>query len=508
MSPLLCLILLPVAGAILAMAGFPARKMAITAAALNLLACVAILASFQGDKTGYQFLSSCPVLPSLGISFTLGADGLSLVMLLLSTVVTLAAVTVARAPQTNAPWFYASLLFISAGAIGAFASVDAFFFYMFHELALIPTFLLIGIWGLGDRQTAAWKITIYLAFGSFVLLIGLIGLYLAMPVGARSFDMRAMAEHAKLGTLFAHDTVHSFSIFGFEYLSITHAQIIYLLLFLGFGVLVSLFPFHTWAPQAYASAPAPAAMLHAGVLKKFGLYGIMRLVTPIFPPHVAAPFNTLLLVLLLGNILYVGFVTISQRKLDLMLGYSSVMHMGYIFLGILSWNALGLTGAAFMLVAHGLSIAALFALSGELRERTGTLDFSEMGGLAKAMPTFGLLFGFAAMAAIGLPGFANFAGELMVFFGAFSAGVRSSPGFNAFQIATVIGLWGVVISAVYMLRAYRRIFMGPLVDRWKSLADIAPLPKLCVAGLILLLLVVGFYPQLLLHLISPALIRP
>ena len=132
MSPLLCLILLPVAGAILAMAGFPARKMAITAAALNLLACVAILASFQGDKTGYQFLSSCPVLPSLGISFTLGADGLSLVMLLLSTVVTLAAVTVARAPQTNAPWFYASLLFISAGAIGAFASVDAFFFYMFH----------------------------------------------------------------------------------------------------------------------------------------------------------------------------------------------------------------------------------------------------------------------------------------------------------------------------------------------------------------------------------------
>ena len=508
MSPLLALILLPVAGAVFGIAGFPARKTAITAAALNLLVSVALLASYQFAQGGYQFLSSCPVLPSLGISFTLGADGLSLAMLVLSTVVTLAAVCVARAPQTNAPWFYASLLFISAGAIGAFASVDAFFFYMFHELALIPTFLLIGIWGSGDRQTAAWKITVYLALGSFVLLIGLIGLYLSQPLGARSFDMRAIAEHAQMGTLFAHDTVHSFSIFGFEYLSITHAQIVYLLLFLGFGVLVSLFPFHTWAPQAYASAPAPAAMLHAGVLKKFGLYGILRLVTPIFPPHIAGPFNTLLLVLLLGNILYVGLVTISQRKLDLMLGYSSVMHMGYIFLGIVAWNEIGLTGAAFMLIAHGLSIAALFALSGELRERTGTLDFTELGGLAKAIPTFGLLFGFAVMASIGLPGFANFAGELMVFFGAFSAGVPVPDRFNDFQIATVIAVWGVVISAVYMLRAYRRIFLGPLADRWKSLTDIAPLPKLCVVGLILLLLVVGFYPQLLIHLISPALIRP
>ena len=510
MSPsylLLLPIILPIAGAIFAIAGFPARRMAVTAAALNLLVSVAILASYQFDKGGFQMLMSFPVVPSLGISFTLGVDGLSLAMLLLSTVVTLAAVCVARSPQTNAHWFYASLLFISAGAIGAFVSVDAFFFYMFHELALLPTFLLIGIWGSGDRQAAAWKITIYLAFGSFVLLIGLIGLYLAQPVGARSFDMRAIAEHAQLGTLFAHDTVHSFSIFGFEYLSITWSQIVYLLLFLGFGVLVSLFPFHTWAPQAYASAPAPAAMLHAGVLKKFGLYGILRLVTPVFPPHIAGPLNTFLLVLLLGNILYVGLVTISQRKLDLMLGYSSVMHMGYIFLGILAWNQIGLTGAALMLVAHGLSVAALFALNGELRERTGTLEFSELGGLAKSMPIFGLLFGFATMASIGLPGFANFAGELMVFFGAFSAGTHKGGGFNNFQITTVIAVWGVVISAVYMLRAYRRIFMGPLADRWKSLADIATLPRFCVTGLIVLLLVAGFFPQILIKLIASAIIR-
>ena len=239
-----------------------------------------------------------------------------------------------------------SLLFVSAGVIGAFASIDVFFFYMFHELALVPTFLLIGIWGSGDRQAAAWKVTIYLAFGSFVLLIGLIGLYLSLPETDRSFDMRRIVELASSGAAQPQAAT-------------------YLLLFLGFGILVSLFPFHTWAPQAYASAPAPAAMLHAGVLKKFGLYGILRLVTPVFPPEIAAPFNTLLLVLILGNILYCGYVTISQRKLDLMLGYASVMHMGYLFLGILSWKTLGVAGAAIMLVAHGLSIAALFALSGE-----------------------------------------------------------------------------------------------------------------------------------------------
>ncbi len=489
MSPLLVLILLPIAAAALIISGFPARKTAVFGAALNVLAALWVFLSLDPAKEGFQFLFSVPVISALKIHLSLGADGLSAIMLLLSAVVTLAAVCVARTPEKAPSWFYASLLLISAGAIGAFASIDVFFFYMFHELALIPTFLLIGIWGSGDRQTAAWKITIYLAFGSFVLLIGLIGLFLSMPEATRTFDMRGIVEQAANGTLVPHWSV-------------------YLLLVFGFGILVSLFPFHTWAPQAYASAPAPAAMLHAGVLKKFGLYGLLRVVTPVFPPEVSEPFNNLLLVLFIGNILYVGLVTISQRKLDLMLGYSSVMHMGYIFLGILSWKTLGLTGAALMLVAHGLSVSALFALNGELRERTGVLDFSELGGLAKAMPSLGLLFGFATMAAIGLPGFANFAGELMIFFGAFSAGDPIRNCFNNFQIATVIAVWGVVISAVYMLRAYRRIFMGPIADKWKALPDIAPLPRLCITGLLVLLLVAGFFPQLLVSYIVPALNWP
>ncbi len=487
-SPLLCLVVLPIAGAILIIAGTQARHTAVLASVLNFLASLIIFGMCKPTE-GYQFVSSYPVVPSLGIHFTLGADGLSVAVLLMSTAVTLAAICVARTPPKNGNWFYASLLLISAGAIGAFASLDTFFFYMFHELALIPTFLLIGIWGSGDRQAAAWKVTTYLAFGSFVLLIGLLGLYLSLPESERTFDMRRIAELASSGAAQPSATV-------------------YILIVLGFGILVSLFPFHTWAPQAYASAPAPAAMLHAGVLKKFGLYGIFRLILPVFPPNVSAPLNTLLLVLVLGNILYIGYVTISQRKLDLMLGYASVMHMGYLFLGLLTWKTLGLAGAALMLVAHGLSIAALFALSGELRERTGTLDFAELGGLAKVMPTFGLLFGFATMAAVGLPGFANFAAELMIFFGAFSAGVPVKVGFNEFQIATVVAVWGVVISAIFLLRSYRRIFMGPIGDKWKTLPDIGALPRICIAGLIFLLMLTGFFPQIVLNYVTPALIWP
>ena len=482
---LLLVIFCPIVAAIVIMAGAPARKTALVASVLTLATTLLLLASFHGSQRDFQHVSSLSLSPEWHLSFTTGLDGLSMVMVLLASIVTMAAVWFTGRIDRYENAFYACLLLISGGAIGAFASIDLFFFYAFHELALIPTFLLIGIWGSGNRTAAAWKITIYLAIGSFILLIGLILLYQSVPVESRSFDIRTLKTAAALGQISTDAQRH-----------------IYLLLLIGFGILISLFPFHTWAPEAYASAPPPAAMLHAGVLKKFGLYGLLRLAIPLLPDG-ARHWTNLLVVLLLGNIIYVGLVTIAQKRLDWMLGYSSVMHMGYIFLGIASANILGVTGATVLMFAHGLSIALLFAIAGELRRRTGTLVLDDLGGLGKVMPFAGLAFGLGAFAAIGLPGFANFAAEVMIFFGAFKNGWEMER-FHLFQIATVLGLWGVVISAVYMLRAYRKTFMGTLTARWKDLVDLRPGLRVPVTLLVGAALCYGFFPQSFVRIIAPA----
>src|SRR5712671_6776745 len=474
----------PIVAAVLIMLGAPARKTALAASVLTFAAALFLFASLDHRYADFQHVTSFSISPEWRLSFTTGVDGLSVMMVLLAAIVTLAAVWFAGAVERSENAFYACLLFISGGAIGAFASIDLFFFYAFHELALIPTFLLIGIWGSGNRVAAAWKITIYLAIGSFILLIGLILLYQSVPVESRSFDIRALKAAAAVGQISADAQRH-----------------IYLLLLIGFGILISLFPFHTWAPEAYASAPAPATMLHAGVLKKFGLYGLLRLAIPLLPEG-ARHWTPLLVVLLLGNIIYVGLVTIAQKRLDWMLGYSSVMHMGYILLGIASAGILGVTGAAVLMFAHGLSIALLFALAGELRQRTGTLVFDDLGGLARVMPFAGLAFGLGAFAAIGLPGFANFAGEIMIFFGAFKNG-WTMDGFHIFQIATLLALWGVVISTVFMLRAYRKTFMGTISEQLKQLVDLRPALRVPVTLLVGALLCYGFFPQAFVRMVAP-----
>lgn len=479
------IVLVPIIAAVLALLGAPARKIAFGAAIIQ--AVTALLALLSYDKGGpqFQFAQWHILAPEWNLKYFLAADGLSLVMLLLTGLVTLAAVWVTPTVEKRPNLFYGCVLLISGGAAGAFASQDLFFFYAFHELALIPTFLLIGIWGSGERQAAAWKITIYLALGSFILLIGLVDLYLAVPEKLRTLDMLQLQDIARQHLIPAGAQTRP-----------------YLLLLIGFGILVSLFPFHSWAPGAYASAPTPAAMLHAGVLKKFGLYGLIRVAVPLLPAG-AQHWANLLLILLVGNIIYIGLVTIAQKRLDLMLGYSSVMHMGYIFLGIAALNVIGVSGAAVLMFAHGLSIAALFAMAGILRQRSESLAFENFGGLGKAAPFLGAAFGCAAFAAIGLPGFANFASETMVFFGAFKPAVKDALVGN-FRIATGFALWGVVISAVYMLRAYKQIFMGEPVKSISSWPDVTGAARIPIILLIGALMITGFAPRTVLNFVKPS----
>jgi NADH-quinone oxidoreductase subunit M len=476
--------LAPIVAAIVILFGLPARRTAVIAAVVALASALIVFLGYDRGQAGYQFASALPLVPTWDLKFYIGVDGLSATLLLLTAIVGLAAVWIAPKVEEGENRYYACILLIAAGAAGAFASLDLFFFYAFHELALIPTFLMIGIWGSGNRQSAAWKITIYLSIGSIILLVGLIGLYLLPPAEQRTFDIVKLQQLASTG-VFAG----------------AGSKSVYLLILIGFGTLVSLFPFHTWAPQAYASAPVPVAMLHAGVLKKFGLYGLLRVALPIMP-EAARSWAWLLLILLAGNILFVGLATISQKQLDLTLGYSSVMHMGYIFLGIATYNIIGLNGAALLMLAHGLSIAALFAMCGELRKQTGTLNYQDLGGLGTRMPTLCFIFGMATFASIGLPGFANFASELLVFFGAFKNGTAGAA-FNEFEIVGTIALWGVVISAVYMLRAYRAIFMGEPQARWQSVKDMPMSVGWAVVLLVAALLVVGLLPRTVLDAVEP-----
>ncbi len=484
---LLLVIIAPLLAAAVIMLGGPARLVALTAAALTLVLSGLMFLGFGPNERGFRYVASFPISTELHLDFSIGADGLSLIMILLAAIVLLAAIWFTGKIERYENAFYSCLLLMGAGGIGAFASLNLFFFYGFHELALIPTFLLIGIWGSGNRQAAAWKVTIYLALGSFILLIGLIMLYRALPPGARTLDIRMLQAAA-------------------GQISPEAQSPIYLLLLLGFGTLISLVPFHTWAPEAYASAPAPAAMLHAGVLKKFGLYGLLRLAQPMLP-DAARQWSNLLLALLLANIIYIGFVTIAQRRLDWMLGYSSVMHMGYIFLGIASANLLGATGAALLMFGHGISIALLFAITGELRSRIPSLELNALGGLAKQLPIASFAFGLGTFAAIGLPGFANFAAEIMIVFGAFRNGFDLQH-FHFFQWATLLALWGVVMSAVYLLRAYRRVFFGsspePVLGASNAMGDLSFGLRFPIALLVASSLFVGFSPQTIINKITPA----
>jgi NADH-quinone oxidoreductase subunit M len=473
------LVLFPILAVIAILCGAPARVTAAATAMLNFI--VGLYAMTSWKCACWDF--SVPVLdkPALNLSFGF-IDGMSVIMVLLSVVVTLAAIGFSKAPKGKEKLYYCSSLLISAGALGAFASKDLFFFYAFHELALVPTFLMIGMLGRGDRRDAAWKITIYLGLGSIVLLAGLV--WLANLTG--TYDMVEMVK--RKGSIDLSSQKH-----------------IALFLIVGFGTLVSLFPFHSWAAPAYASAPAPVAMLHAGVLKKFGLYGLLRLAIPLVPDGLQA-WLTPLLVLLLGNILWVGWVTISQKRLDRMLGNSSVMHMGYIFLAIAALvaypeNPLARSAAIVLMFAHGVSIALLFGLADYIERKTGTLDLQELGGLAKSAPSLAFFFGIAAMASIGLPGLANFSGEILVFLSAFK-GYDGTAGLGPVQIACILSIWGVVISAVYMLRAFRNVFHGPIAKSTESSADLTLAERAPALILILFLFAVGLCPNLLLSLLN------
>ncbi len=483
------IVLLPLLGA-LALVLVPRSFVVVLRAAalgvtfVTMLLAVAMFLRFDAagaDANGYRFVTTVPGLgaESLGMSCRLGVDGLNVGLVLMGAVVAFAATCCAFEIRSRQKEFYILLLTMSGGILGAFLSLDLFFFYFFHELALVPTFIMIGVWGRGERKNyATFQITLYLSLGALLALIGLLALYLQLPAGERTFDIPTLTSH-----------------FAAHPMAAGTQRFIFPLLLFGFGILVSLWPFHSWAAPGYAAAPTPAAMLHAGVLKKFGLYGLIRVALPMLP-EAAQRWMPVLAWLCLGNVLYAGWVAMRQKDLNLLLGNSSVAHMGIVFLGVASLNVIGVTGAVLVMVAHGFLAALLFGLSGHLYDRTGTLQMSELGGLAGRMRFIGTALTMAALAGCGLPGFLNFVGEVTVFFGAW----QQPP----LRPATVLAVWGaLIIGALYMLRAVRSVLHGPLPARWAGLSDASAWRRLPHVILLAALIGFGFWPKSLTEKIQP-----
>lgn len=456
------------------------RLLALAATGLSLLGALRVFLALEPGVAGLQFEQHVPWIAALGIGYHVGVDGLNAGLLLMGALVAFAAVCVSREITERQQVYYVLLLTMTAGSLGAFVAFDLFLFYVFHELALVPTFLLIGLWGRGEERTfATFQITLYLSLGALVALAGLIALY--VQAGAGTFDLPALRQHLAAQPLPAQaQTV----IFG--------------LLLLGFGVLVSLWPFHTWAPAGYAAAPTAAAMLHAGVLKKFGLYGLIRVALPLAPEGAKA-WVSLLAWLALGNILYAGLVAMRQRDLNRLIGNSSVAHMGFAFLGIASLNVVGVTGAVVVMVAHGLLAALSFAVSGYLHQHLRTVNLDQLAGLLRALPFLGGVMIMAMFAGCGLPGFANFPGEALALFGAWPD----------HRLVVILAAWGaLVIAAVYMLRAVRTLWHGPLPERWREVRDArGAWVRLPFALLLGALVIFGVAPRLLTDPVRPVVAR-
>jgi len=501
LSPLTWMVVLPAATALGILFLPAARKGAIRALSVGAMGVQLVLAGllFAGaigdlgrgpaDDLLPRLAQKAVWVRELGISWNVQADGMSVAMLFLTSIVIFAGTLVSWSVEDRPKEFYFSLIALVTGVFGVFATRDLFWFYFFYELAVIPMYLLIGIWGSTNKEYATMKLTLYLTTGAVAALVGLLMVYFQAwrHTGTPSFDLDVVLAARDGGafsgtwTLFGH--AFDFETWCFPFL------------LFGFAAIAPLWPLHTWSPMGHAAAPSAASMLHAGVLMKLGSYAILRIAIPVLPEG-AVEWLPVVGVLCMFNIVYGGLVAVAQKDMKFVVGYSSSSHMGYVMLGIASMTALGISGAVFLMFAHGVMTALAFALIGFFYDQTHVRTLPDLGGMSHQIPFIGTAFVFMTMASAGVPGFANFASEVMVIFGAWEGGLRWQ---------SVVAVSGIVITGVYLLRAVRAAFFGPRNPRWDKLRDATtPFQRLPFVFLCAVLLVFGFWPRLLTDVIGPS----
>ncbi len=411
--------------------------------------------------------------PSWNISFHLGVDGISVAMILLTAFVVIAGVLVSWNVTKMTKEFYFLLILLSMGAYGFFISLDLFILFFFLEIAVIPKYLLIGIWGSGKKEYSANKLALMLMGGSALVLVGLLGIYFSNSL--RTFDLLELSQLN---------------------IPIQTQMICFPLLFVGFGVFTALFPFHTWVPDGHSSAPTAGSMFLAGISMKLGGYGCLRVATYIMPDG-AKEYANIIIVLSVIAILYGAFATMMQKDLKYINAYSSVSHCGFVLLGIGMLTKTSMTGAVMQMVSHGLMTALFFAVIGMIYERTHTRQVNEMGGLLKRMPFIITVLFIVGLCSLGLPGLSGFVAEMTVFMGSW----QHPDTFR--RVATILACLSIVVTAVYILRAVTKTAMGPLTAGFEDLKDATWNEKLAALILIAGIIAIGIAPFWLNDLISP-----
>jgi len=462
------------------LAGAP-RVIALGCAAVSTLAVAATWVRFDGGE-GMQLVEEVQWIPTLGVAWRLGVDGMSLAMAALTVV--LFAVTIAYGvgprPMTRAA--AALLLLLEAACLAFFLAQDFILFYVAFDVTLVAMYFLIALWGEADRRYAALKFFLYTLIGSLPVLLGIIALFLSSE--PNTFDMTVLA---------ADPAVRGAG---------TGATLIWLAFFVGFAIKTPIVPFHTWLPAAHVEAPTAGSVLLAGVLLKLGTYGLVRVNLQMLPDAFA---RYALPVALLGllSVVYGALVALAQRDLKRLVAYTSINHMGYVVIGVAAAAAAGgasragelaVDGAVFQMVAHGVVTAALFFLAGFIASRAGTRDLDELSGLMRPMPVYGTLTALAFFASLGLPGLAQFPGELQIFLGAF----------EVWPAVAALAVLGLVVTAALFLLALQRAFLGETAERWARLPDLHARELVALVPLIVLTVALGVYPPLALDLIDSA----
>jgi len=464
--------LLPVAGAALIFV-LPRRRedlVKVTALATSIVTfavSVPLFTGFDASLSAYQFVEQKPWMPTLGVSYHLGVDGISLLLVLLTTFL-MPLVLLSSWHSIERRWkeFAITMLLLETGMLGVFVALDLFLFYIFWEAMLVPMYLIIGIWGGPNRVYAAVKFILYTLFGSLLMLVAILALYFlnGAATGIYTFDLPVLARY-----LLPAGRAHNLMFLAFA---------------LAFAVKVTMWPFHTWLPDAHTEAPTPGSVILAGVLLKMGTYGFLRFCLPLFP-QATITFAPWMFALAVIGILYGAWVSTVQADMKKLVAYSSVSHLGFVVLGLFTLNPQGMVGAIVQMVNHGLSTGALFLIVGMLYERRHTRLISEFGGLWKVVPALSAMFLIVTFSSAGLPGLNGFVGEFLILVGAF----------QVHRPAAVLATSGIIFAAVYLLWMYQRVIFGEVTNEAnRRLPDLSIREWVILVPVLACIVWIGVYP--------------